>query len=114
MENYKEKIEAIKSKAEYEFIREIAYKNIVNDTQRHLEAIKQNKIIIAQNRKIQKIKITLIISSIIGIILLNIIVPDLLTKSLAFGLILGIVFFIPLTICIIFQVDDPFWKRFMD
>lgn len=114
MENYKEKIEAIKSKAEYEFIREIAYKNIVDDTRRHLEAVKQNEIIIAQNRKIQKIRITLIVSSIIGVILLNIIIPDLLAKSLAFGLILGIVFFIPLTICILFKVDDLFWKIFID
>jgi uncharacterized membrane protein len=114
MENYKEKIEAIKSKAEYEFIREMAYKNIVNDTQRHLEAVRQNEIIEKQNRKIQKIRIALIIGLIFGTILLNIIIPDLLAKSLAFGLIFGIVFFIPFTIHLLFKVDDLFWKIFMD
>ena len=114
MENYKEKIEAIKAKAEYEFIREMAYKNIVNDTKRHLEAVKQNEIIMAQNRKIQKRRIFLILTLVLGIILLNILIPDLLAKNLAFGLIFGIVFFIPFTIHVLFKVDDLFWKIFID
>lgn len=114
MENYKEKIEAIKSKAEYEFIREVAYKNIVSDTQRHLEAVRQNEIIEKQNQKIQRIRIALVIGVIIGTILLNILVPDLIAKSLAFGLIFGMVFFIPFVICILSKVDDLFWKIFID
>ena len=114
MENCKEKIEAIKSKAEYEFIREVAYKNIVSDTKKHLEAVKQNEIIIAQNQKSKKIRISLIVGSILGVILLNILIPDLIAKSLAFGLILAMVFFLPLTICILFKVDDLFWKIFID
>ena len=114
MEKYRERIEDIKRKAEYEAIREIAYKNIVSDTKKHLEAVKQNEIIIAQNQKVQKIRISLIIGSILGVILLNILIPDLVAKSLAFGLILAIVFFLPLTICILFKVDDLFWKIFID
>ena len=114
MEKYRERIEDIKRKAKYEAIREIAYKNIVSDTKKHLEAVKQNEIIIAQNRKVQKIRISLIIGLILGVILLNILIPDLIAKSLAFGLILAMVLFLPLTICILFKVDDLFWKIFID
>lgn len=114
MGEYKEKIEAIKQKAEYEFIREVAYKNIVADTQRNLEAVKHNEEIVKQNQKIQKFRIALIIGSILGFILLNILVKDFIAKSLAFGLIFGIVFFLPVTICILFKADDLFWKIFND
>lgn len=114
MEKYKTRIEEIKQKAQYEFIREIAYKNIVEDSKRHLEAIEQNKIIMAQNHKNQKIRIISFLILIFGMILLNLLIPDLLAKSLAFGLIFGIVLFLPLTLCILFKVDDLFWKIFID
>jgi len=114
MEDYKEKIEDIKRKAEYEFIREMAYKNIVRDTQRHLEAVRQNEITMERNRKTKKIKVSLILGLVFGTILLNLIVPDLIAKSLAFGLIFAIVFFLPLTVYILFGADDPFWKIFIN
>ena len=114
MSGYKEKIEEIKRKAEYEFIREVAYKNIVSDTQKHIEAIKHNEEIVKQNKRIKNLRIALMIGSILGFILLKILIPDLISKSLAFVLIFGIVFFLPFTICILFKVDDPFWKIFID
>jgi len=114
MENYKEEIENIKRKAQCEFIRKFAYQNTVQDNLKSLEIIEKNKIIINQNRKIQKIRITLTISLVLGIILLNLITPDLLEKALAFVLVFGIILFVPLTICLLFGVEDLFWKIFKD
>lgn len=62
----------------------------------------------------QKIAITVITIIIIILFILTFIIPDFWEKSIAFLIVLGIVFFIPFTIWLFFSHHQTFWDNFFN
>ena len=60
----------------------------------------------------QKVTIFLIAIIIIILLILTFVIPDFWEKSIAFIIILGIVFFIPITIWLFFSKHETFWDKF--
>lgn len=61
---------------------------------------------------IKTIAILLLTAIITTLVILTFIIPDFWEKIIAFGIVIGIVLFIPLSILLLFSKHETFWDRF--
>lgn len=65
-----------------------------------------------RKKRRQKVAITVIAIITIILLILTFVIPDFWEKSIAFLIVLGIVFFNPFTIWLFFSHHQTFWDKF--